>query len=266
MGIITLITDFGLEDEYVGVMKGVILGIDPSAVIVDVTHAIEPRDVIQAAYMVGAACRHFSEGTIHLVVVDPGVGTGRCLLCLEMEGRIFLAPDNGVLTLPLRRPGTAALRRVENSSLWRSEIGRTFHGRDILSPVAAHLSRGVPVEAVGPPVEPGAAVMIADLGARITAPGQIAGKVVHVDRFGNLITDIDRDLLRLSGACAAGPAARVSIGSRLIRGISGTYADVEAGLPVALIGSRGCLEIAVNAGSARTFFRSRKGDPVRVQI
>jgi hypothetical protein len=264
MGIITLTTDFGLEDEYVGVMKGVILGIDPSALIVDVTHAIEPQDLVQAAWMVGAAGRHFPAGAIHVVVVDPGVGTGRHLLCLESAGQVYLAPDNGVLTLPLRRAGV--LRRVENRTLWRAEIGRTFHGRDILAPVAAHLSAGLPAAAVGPAVEPGTAVKLADFGARAAASGEISGRVVHIDRFGNLITDIDRELLGFDAASSRAGAARVSIGGRLIQGISATYAEVAAGAPAALIGSRGCLEIAVNAGSARIFFRSRKGDPVQVRI
>jgi hypothetical protein len=264
MAIITLITDFGLADEYVGVMKGVILGIDPAARIVDVTHAIEPRDTAQAAFTLAAAYPQFPPGSIHVVVVDPGVGTERRLLCLESDGHFFLGPDNGVLTPPLRRAPESGLRLLQNPALRRPEVSPTFHGRDILAPAAAHLSRGVPAERLGPAVDREAALRLAGMEAETAPDGAVIGRIVHIDRFGNLITNIHRDLLAASGVEIPGTAARIEVGGRRLRGVSETYARVEAGRPLTLIGSRGLLEIAVNSGSARDFFRSRRGDPVRV--
>jgi len=260
MGIITLITDFGRQDEYVGLMKGVMLGIDPAARIIDLTHAIDPRDAAQAAFTVESSWRYFPEGTIHVVIVDPGVGTERALLCLEFQRQIFLAPDNGVLSLLLDAEPRGSLRRLDNSDYWRCTVSRTFHGRDVLAPVAAHLSRGAQTSALGPAIDPGRAVRIDDLRARLQANGEVSGKIIHIDRFGNLITNIDAGALNSRGA-----SWEIAFGSGRIRGVSGTYADAESGAVLALIGSRGYLEIAVNSGSAKTFFNARKGDAVRVR-
>jgi hypothetical protein len=267
MAVITLITDFGLDDEYVGVMKAVILGIDPAALIVDISHGIGPQDLVQAAFMAAAACPHFPDGAIHLVVVDPGVGTGRRLLGLQDGRHIYLAPDNGVLTLVRRRPEAtgARLHWIENRAFFRPQIGATFHGRDILAPAAAHLSAGrATLAALGPPADPESLAAIEGLGGRITAPGRIRGQVVHVDRFGNLVTDIEAGLIEKLRGGGDGRLLRVAAGRRRIAGLSATYADVEAGRPLALIGSRGFLEIAVNRGSARDFCRCRPGDGVHV--
>jgi S-adenosylmethionine hydrolase len=260
MGIITLITDFGRQDEYVGLMKGVMLGIDPAACIVDLTHAIDPQDLAGAAFTVESSWRYFPEGTIHAVIVDPGVGTERAMLCLEFQHQVFLAPDNGVLSLLLDAEPHGRLRRLENPDYWRSAVSRTFHGRDVLAPVAAHLSRGAQPRALGPAIDPGRAVRIDDLKARLQASGEVSGRIIHIDRFGNLITNIDARTLDSRGS-----AWEVVFGSGRIRGVSGTYADAEPGAVLALIGSRGCLEIAVNAGSARNLFNARKGDAVRVR-
>jgi hypothetical protein len=260
MGIITLITDFGWQDEYVGLMKGVMLGIDPAARFIDLTHAIDPQDVAQAAFTVESSWRYFPEGTIHAVIVDPGVGTERAMLCLEFQRQVFLAPDNGVLSLLLDAEPRGNLRRLDNSDYWRCAVSRTFHGRDVLAPVAAHLSRGAKTGALGPAIDPARAVRRNDLKACLQANGEVCGRIIHIDRFGNLITNIDAGALRSRGS-----SWDVAFGSGRIRGVSGTYADAESGAVLALIGSRGYLEIAVNSGSARDFFSARKGDAVRVR-
>ncbi|HEX5680347.1 MAG TPA: SAM-dependent chlorinase/fluorinase [Desulfobacterales bacterium] len=260
MGIITLITDFGWQDEYVGLMKGVMLGIDPAARFIDLTHAIDPQDVAQAAFTVESSWRYFPEGTIHAVIVDPGVGTERAMLCLEFQRQVFLAPDNGVLSLLLDAEPRGTLRRLDNSDYWRCAVSRTFHGRDVMAPVAAHLSRGAETSALGPAIDPARAVRIDDLKACLQASGEVCGRIIHIDRFGNLITNIDAGALRSRGS-----SWDIAFGTGRIRGVSGTYADAQSGAGLALIGSRGYLEIAVNSGSARDLFSARKGDAVRVR-
>jgi len=260
MGIITLITDFGWQDEYVGLMKGVILGIDPAARIIDLTHAIDPQDVAQAAFSVESSWRHFPEGTIHAVIVDPGVGTERAMLCLEFQRQVFLAPDNGVLSLLLDTQPPGELRRLDNSGYWRCAVSRTFHGRDVLAPVAAHLSRGVETSALGSAIDPARAVRVEGLRACLQASGEVCGRIIHIDRFGNLISNIDAGALKPRGS-----SWEVACGSVRMQGLSGTYADAAPGTVLALIGSRGYLEIAVNSGSARDFCSARKGDAVRVR-
>jgi len=260
MGIITLITDFGRQDEYVGLMKGVMLGIDPAARIVDLTHAIDPQDVAQAAFTVESSWRYFPEGTVHAVIVDPGVGTARAMLCLEFQRQVFLAPDNGVLSLLLDSEPRGHLRRLENSDYWRCAVSRTFHGRDVLAPVAAHLSRGAEPCALGPAIDLARAVRIDDIKARLQASDEVCGRIIHIDRFGNLITNIDAGALNSRGS-----SWEVACGSVRMQGLSGTYADAGPGTVLALIGSRGYLEIAVNSGSARDFCSARKGDVVWVR-
>jgi hypothetical protein len=265
MAIISLISDFGAQDEYVGVMKAIILGIDPLAGLVDLSHAVEPQDIIQAAFMLEASYRHFPPGSIHLVVVDPGVGTERAMLYLEANEHRFLAPDNGVLSLMVDPPGTALLRRLDNPALWRSEVSRTFHGRDILAPAAAHLSKGADASEVGPELDLTAMTMLTGLRAHRSPEGGASGRIVHIDRFGNLITNIDAGILRLSEPQPLERLSAVHLAGQLIAGLHRTYGDVEAGRPVALIGSRGYLEIAVNRGSAQRRFGARKGDAVEVR-
>jgi hypothetical protein len=264
MAIISLITDFGTRDEYVGLMKAVILGIDPAAVIVDVSHSIAPQDVAQAAFMLETACRHFPADSLHLVVVDPGVGTDRAILYLETDRQRFLAPDNGVLSLVMSAGREVRLRRVENTRWRRPAVSPTFHGRDIMAPAAAHLSKGLAVQQLGPEMDAARAVRIDGLRAGRAADGALLGRVIHVDRFGNLITNIDATALRQLEAVPGGRSLRVVLGEHVINGIARTYADAAAGQLLALIGSRGYLEIAVNAGSSQMLTNARRGDPVQV--
>ncbi len=265
MAIISLITDFGVQDEYVGLMKAAILGIDPAATIVDISHAVDPQDIIQAAFLLESSYRHFPPGSIHLVVVDPGVGTMRALIFLEASGQRFLAADNGVLSLLMDPPRRAMLRRVENPALWRSSVSATFHGRDILAPSAAHLSKGMDARELGPELDPAEMILLVDLRAKRSPGGNVTGRIVHIDRFGNLITNIDAALLRSSDEAAHELPATVRLAGQAIVGLRRTYADGEAGRPLALVGSRGYLEIAVTCGSAQRYFGVCKGDAVEVR-
>lgn len=269
--VVTLTTDFGLNDSYVAAMKGVILGINPDAVLVDVTHSIEPQNVPQAAFVVGTVWSAFPEGTIHLVVVDPGVGTERRGLALKTPKATFVAPDNGVLTHVVRAyggtgdvgPGQApgAAKYLEainltNRAYWRAPVSPTFHGRDVFAPVAAHISRGVPVGEFGESVA--SVEMLPVVEPERRPDGSILGSIVHIDSFGNLIANIRCE--KLTGKPWK---TVVEVGLRRIEGLGQTYG--ETGGLIALAGSSGYLEIALAGGSAGKFLGARVGDPVLVR-
>lgn len=194
--VITLTTDFGMTDAYVGIMKGVILGINPEASIVDICHTIQPQNVTQAAFVLSTAFPYFPQGTIHLVVVDPGVGTKRRAVILITHQALFVAPDNGVLSYVIKEaePRFEAIT-ISNPRFWRSPVSFTFHGRDILAPVAAHLSLGVP------PREFGDVIHSLSVFPRPQpyqgAEGELVGHIIHIDRFGNLITNKNGNAARM---------------------------------------------------------------------
>ena len=266
MSIITLLTDFGTDDEYVGLMKGVILSINPSATIVDLTHQIDSQDIVQAAFTIHSGYHYFPEGTVHLIVVDPGVGTKRGLLALKLKNHFFIAPDNGVLTLLLNEKEISSLVLISNSSFFRAAVSRTFHGRDILAPVGAHIANGLDIHELGPDIDVQNVVCLENFGARRIENGEIRGQIVAIDHFGNLITNIDSELL--SENLHAGPEKKIQIKirSNTINGLSETYGGVRSNTPLALIGSRGYLEIAINEGNAAQFLKAKKKDPVRVLV
>lgn len=266
MSIITLLTDFGTEDEYVGLMKGVILSINPSVTIVDITHHIDRQDVVQAAFSIQTAWGYFPTGTVHLIVVDPGVGTGRNLLALETGKQYFIAPDNGVLTLLLNAEDITSLVAITNPELFLTAVSSTFHGRDIIAPVGAHISKGFELGELGAEISIGDVVRLDDIDAIRLDNGNLSGKIVTIDHFGNLISNISSK--KLAEFCQTNPAKkiRIQIGSRVIIGLSTTYASVPSKAPLALIGSRGYLEIAVNKGNAGLFFNAQKGFPLQVSV
>jgi S-adenosylmethionine hydrolase len=264
--VITLLTDFGIEDEYVGVMKGVILAAHPQATVVDLSHQIAPHDVRQAAYMLQASYRYFPEGSIHVAVVDPGVGTGRKILALRKDSHVFIAPDNGVLSLILETGGIESVVAVENDDFFLKPLSRTFHGRDIFAPVAAHLAGGLPFSRLGAEINPNQLVRLAIARPCISNKQEIIGNIVAIDHFGNLISDIDAEMLREVAGDLPGRALCVQVSGRSIRGISDAYEADDSGGPVALIGSRGCLEIAVYRGSAHQAFQAHVGDSLKVFI
>jgi S-adenosylmethionine hydrolase len=263
--VITLLTDFGLDDEYVGVMKGVILAVNPDAVIVDITHRILPQNLVQAAYTLHAAYRFFAAGAIHVVVVDPGVGTERKIIAAETAGHIFLAPDNGVLSLLLENDRSVSVRQVENETFFLKPVSRTFHGRDIFAPVAAHLSTGLDYKRLGPEIDLHRLTRLVKIRPQISDKGEIEGSIVSIDHFGNLITNIDCGVLASAGKCRCVEQAGVLIAGHRISGLSPSYSAKAKHQPLALIGSRGFMEIALNQGSAEDFLKAAVGDPVKVQ-
>jgi S-adenosylmethionine hydrolase len=268
--VITLTTDFGLADAYVAAMKGVVLGINPGAQLVDITHAVPPGDIARAAFVLGAASPSFLPATIHLAVVDPGVGTARKAVIVRTPGADFVAPDNGVLsyvvqpylTGPLssnRRklkttPGLESVAITE-PRFWLSPVSATFHGRDIFAPVAAHLSLGVPPSEFGEPID---SLTVLPLARPSRSPdGTLTGHILHIDGFGNLITNVSRRDLS-----PAPENITVRVGRRTIRGLSLTY-GAGRGL-LALIGSNGYLEISLKDGNAAALLRARAGDEVKI--
>jgi S-adenosylmethionine hydrolase len=233
--IITLLTDFGLVDGYGAAMKGVILTLNPQATIVDVTHEVPPQDVGYGAYILGTVYPYFPPGTIHVAVVDPGVGSARAAVAVQAAGQTFVAPDNGLLTHVLAEGYDAAVALTE-PRFWRPQPARTFHGRDIFAPVAAHLSLGVPLASLGEPVEELVRLPLAQ---------------PHRRADGTWVAPAW--LERLQGA---------QVGSAIIHAVVGTYADVPSGSPAILVGSGGYLEIALRDGSAQREFGAGVGSEV----
>jgi hypothetical protein len=251
--VVTLLTDFGTVDGYVAVMKGILVQRAPDTVLVDASHEIAHGDIDGAARALGRYWRHFPPGTVHLVVVDPGVGTRRRGLALEAEGRFVVAPDNGVATDLLAQAGAFTAVSLEHVDAPPGPVSRTFHGRDLFAPAAAHLGSGGSLRDLGPPVtEP---VRLDRSMARTEPDGSIVGRVVSADRFGNLLTDVPGR--RLDGARA------VWIGGREITP-AGTYGDVAEGETVALVNSDGAVEIAVRGGSAARTLSVGRDAVVRV--
>ena len=259
MHAITLTTDFGARDWFVGTMKGIMLGINPRAVIVDLTHEIPLGDIRAGAFALMAGYRYFPEGTLHIVVVDPGVGSQRRPIAVQTANYFFVGPDNGVLSWALAHEKIKAIRQLENPKYFLKTISRTFHGRDIFAPVAAHLSRGRALKQLGRELK--------DF-IRLPWPeptktrSTIRGEIVYTDHFGNAITNIEAELL---------PGGRKVtcevIGKRKVRcARAECYDTVPANSPVAVIGSSGFLEIAVNGDSAAKRFRLKTGDAVIVQM
>jgi S-adenosylmethionine hydrolase len=265
MAIITLLTDFGTTDPFVGIMKGVILQINPQADIVDISHGIDPQDVVRAAHEVAYYYRYFPEDTVHIVVVDPGVGSDRAILAMRSRAQTLLAPDNGALSLVLQDHPVQELIRVTNERFFRHPVSRTFHGRDIFAPVAAHLSVGLPFAELGQSVSPGEAVVLTVPKPRQTKDGSLLGSILSVDRFGNLITDVDPDAARRFFPDTDPKNLVFIIGEQVITGVAETYDAGDPGQPLVLIGSRGCFEICVNRGSAAGLLGAGRWDRFTVR-
>ncbi len=271
--IITLTTDFGLSDAYVAAIKGVILGINPDAKLIDICHSIQPQNVPQAAFVLSTAYPFFPRKTVHVVVVDPGVGSNRRAIILRTPSADFVAPDNGVLSYvvqefsagPAENDNSLQQRELEsgvegvaitNPKFWRMPVSPTFHGRDIFAPVAALLSLGFPPVDFGEEIS--AVTMLPLPHPYLAADGLLVGHILHIDNFGNLITNIKSDNLP-----QANRAVTIEAGSQLIGGLSRTFAEGKGLL--ALIGSSGYLEIAVKGGSAQALLDARVGDEVRIR-
>ena len=264
MSIITITTDFGTDDEYAGIMKGVILSLNPSAVIVDITHHIDPQDLVQAAYTIYSSYRFFPQGTVHVVVVDPTVGSDRNIIAFKIMDHIFLAPDNGVLTLLINERNINSIARIDNTSYFLDPVSRTFHGRDIFAPVSAHLSMGVPIKKLGTPVAKKNLICLSILEPYFSDNGELVGSIVSIDHFGNLITNINLDYLEKIDNTVPGKKLCINLGGDKISGLSPNYNSTTPGHPLAIIGSRGYLEISVNGGNAANHFMVEKSDIVRI--
>ena len=255
-GIITLSTDFGIKDGFVGVMKGIIYGINPQARIVDITHHIPPQNIDAGSFILQNSYKHFPKGTIHVVVVDPGVGSRRRILAVAANNHFFLAPDNQILKYIFYKNETLNVAEVLNKRYFSKKISRTFHGRDIFAPVAAHLSKGVPIENLGE--------IITDFDrGRIQWPvlseNKITGTIIHIDTFGNLISNIEEnDLLNR--------AIRIRVGKINLNNLSNSYAEVNIGEPLAIFGSSGFLEIAVRNGHAQNHLSLNIGDRFEIDF
>jgi S-adenosylmethionine hydrolase len=259
MRIITLLTDFGLEDGYVAAMKGVIAGIAPDADVVDVTHLIPPQDVASGRFRLLTITPYFPPGTVHLAVVDPGVGTRRRAVAVRStSGSLLVGPDNGLLLGALEADPAVAAVELSEPRFWRTPApSATFHGRDVFAPVAAHLARGVALELLGPAVPPDSLVTV-ELPPWRPVPGGAEGAVQAMDRFGNLISNVPGTVLSGGGAWTASLAGRTVTGR-------GTYGDVPPGEALALVGSHGFVEIAVRQGSARNTLEASIGVAVAIR-
>lgn len=275
-GTIALLTDFGIQDTYVGVMKGVMRGICRDAQLLDLTHTIQPQNIREAALALLTTYSYFRAETVFLVVVDPGVGSERRPIAVSAGGYFFVAPDNGVLSYTLNELEVNDRVTLSNAQYHRQPVSRTFHGRDIFSPAAAHLANGVALSALGDPARelvtlPAPLLRVAD--------DVLTGEVIHIDHFGNAVTSIgvltwaDSRTLKLSprwGDTSAtlevdSETVTVEVNDRRWQGIQPTYSETTAGDGLALVGSSGFLELAVNQGSYAAMYEVRVGDEVKVR-
>jgi S-adenosylmethionine hydrolase len=263
MPIVTFTTDFGSGDGYAGAMKGVVLSLAPLAQLVDITHGVPPMDVAAGAVALAQAASLFPPGTIHIAVVDPGVGGARADILIESGGSLFVGPDNGVLSLAARAP--RRVYRIESSMFRRDPVSPTFHGRDVFAPTAGRLAAGAVAADAGPSID-----AIVELG---TPPlhkqgGVVEGQVIHVDSFGDLITSLPAELFAGSSAPGA-PDVQVEVegAEGRFRPVFGrTFSDVQSGALIAYIGSGGQMEIARRDGSAAARMGAGRGTPVRVTL
>jgi len=257
--ILAFLSDFGLKDPYVGIVKAVMLGINPALQIVDISHQIAPQNVMEGSFVLGSAFREFPIGTTFLNVVDPGVGSQRIGLLAVTEHYAFLAPDNGLLSMVFRYSPKVTCFSIENSQYFRHPVSNTFHGRDIFAPVAAHLTCGVAPHSFGPSCRSPVRFQWPE---PIVKDQYIEGEVIYIDGFGNLVLNVSADLLRHRRPIRK--QFRINIKGMELS-LLNTYSDVARGETVALIGSYGYLEVAVNQGSAAEILAARVGEPVVIR-
>lgn len=255
--VIALLTDFGSRDHYAGTMKGVVLGICPDATLVDITHDVGPHDVLGGALELAASYKYFPPGTIFLAVVDPGVGSSRRGVAVDTGDYRFVAPDNGLLTAVLDEHAARKAAELTERRYARPSVSHTFEGRDRFAPAAAWLGKGIELAALG---RPAGVLQRLDIPKPAADPGAIVGEVLRVDRFGNLVTNIDRRTFEK----VAGEALEIVAGSRPVSRVVSTYADAASGDVVALFGSTDHLEIAANGASAAALLGLDRGARVTV--
>ncbi len=253
---ITLITDFGLQDGHVGAMKGVIHSIAPQSTLIDISHYVPPQNIRWAGFVLMTAYLFWPPNTIHLIVVDPGVGTGRRAVAVQTAKGIFVAPDNGVLSYVLARERVMMAVSLTNEQYWHHPVSPVFHGRDIFGPVAAHLANGLPLQRLGEPINSDSLILFAVPEPIRHFDRHITAHIQHIDRFGNCISDLPAHWLLES------PQWRINVANRTIESIRQTFADVPEGDLVALIDSSGFMAIAVRNGNAAQMLGLEIGDPI----
>lgn len=260
--IITLLSDFGLKDPYVAEMKAVILSICPNATIVDISHEVRKFDVRMGAFFLAQAAPFFPEGTIHVAVVDPGVGTKRRPIILQTESNLYVGPDNGLLMFSAQREKISGVYEIANPKYMLKKVSWTFHGRDVFSPAAAYLAKGVVPSDFGPKISDPVTPSFTN---PVVHKGEMQGEVIHVDSFGNLVTNITlKDLGEIG--ISEGKNFFIKSGNRDRRlRLCTAYGEVEPTMPLAIIGSSGFLEVAVNQGDASQAFNTRAGDRVTLR-
>lgn len=258
MPLITLTSDFGLQDYYVGAMRGAILCLTPEARLVDLSHCIPPQDLLAGAWVLRHAATEFPPGTLHLAVIDPGVGSARRPLVVASGGYLWVGPDNGLFSFALQAPGWQAFE-IRHPDLRGPRLSSTFHGRDLFAPAAARLASGFPLAEAGPPVHD--PVRLKEAAPRLEGQ-DLVGQVIHVDRFGNLTTNLPGEAV---AAWGEGWRLRLGAGQELTR-LCRTYAEASPDALLALIGSAGLLEVAVNGGSAARRLRLGRRAEVRLEL
>jgi len=261
--LVTLLTDFGNSDPYTAAMKGVILSICPQARLVDISHEIPPHDVLSAAFVLWQSALYFPQGTLHVVVVDPGVGTDRRILAAKIGGQLFLAPDNGVISLVAKELPMQAIAAVRNFDYLPADphqrLSATFHGRDIFAPLAGQICNGLAIQKLGP--QPNTFKTL-DIPVPQWEKGELVGQVVYIDRFGNLVTNIPRRMVEQHWPCM--DRLRVYCGGQEAGAFAGAYGFVRLGALLAMLNSMGLVEIAVNQGRAADVLECQIASQVRI--
>jgi len=263
MSIISLLSDFGHKDPYVAEMKAVILSIAPQARIVDITHEIEKFNIRMGAYVLASAAPYFPPNTIHVAVVDPGVGTKRRSIIAETRRSLYVGPDNGLLMLAAHKEHITNVYQIDNPKYMLSKVSKTFHGRDIFAPAAAHLAQGNKPSDFGPAIQD---YILPEFAKPHARNGELLGEVLHIDDFGNIISNITlEDLEKME--FHEGTSFLVRLGGKTLNiRFCSAYGEVPAGTPLALIGSSNFLEVADNQGNASRIFKAKVGDTFHVSV
>lgn len=258
---VVLMTDFGLKSSYVAQMKGVMLQINPEIEFIDLTHGISPQNIKEGAFVIGGSYKYFPKGTIFVCVIDPEVGMERKIVLLKADGYYFIAPDNGILTLVMEKEKETEIYSIENIKYFLEKISPTFHGRDIFAPVAAYLSLDTGLSEFGSKIEDLRKIVLKEL---IIKENEIQGEVIFMDRFGNAVSNIEGEYLREKNIDLT--SLVVKFKGYYIIGISKSYADKGVGELLAIIGSNGYLEVAINKGSAEEECGIKVGDKVKISL
>jgi hypothetical protein len=260
MQTIAILTDFGLDDNFVGVMKGVIIKINPRVRIVDISHNIAFHDIAQAAFLLRTSYKYFPSQTIFLVVVDPGVGSKRAAIIVRSKNYFFVGPDNGVLSLAAYADGIRKVVKIKNERYYLKPYSNTFHGRDIFAPTAAYLAKGVSIDSFGSKLN---SITKIDISLPKIRKNILQGKIIYIDRFGNLITNITEELFK---HFTKDKQFIIKINKENIKSIVNSYQAVEPAKPLAIFGSFGFLEISLNKGNAKKYFRAKRNLAIDIQL